>query len=237
VADVYWLEQAEADVPADDDWLSPPEILQLGTLRVPKRRTDWRLGRWTAKCAVAACLKTRHPLNTIEIHAAPDGAPEVRFTGKPPAVSISLSHRGGLAICAVCLSAASVGCDLELIEPRSDAFLADYFNSEEQAVVARASAENRSWLLTLIWSGKESALKALRAGLRLDTRSVTVGFQEPEPLDSAAWHPFHVHCSDGQIFRGWWQSASNLIRTVVADPPPAPPIRLYRGTGGYHGRH
>jgi len=32
-----------------------------------------------------------------------------------------------------------IGCDLEVVEPRSDAFVADYFTSEEQALIARAS--------------------------------------------------------------------------------------------------
>ena len=50
------------------------------------------------------------------------------------------------------------------IEPRSDAFVADYFTIEEQALVARASAADRDRILALLWSGKESALKALREG-------------------------------------------------------------------------
>jgi len=57
MTDVYWLEQTEADVPAEDDWLSEREAVRLGRMRIPKRRADWRLGRWTAKRALAACLK------------------------------------------------------------------------------------------------------------------------------------------------------------------------------------
>lgn len=38
---------------------------------------------------------------------------------------------------------------------------------EEQELVARAP--ERDELVALLWSGKESALKALREGLRLDT--------------------------------------------------------------------
>ena len=71
-------------------------------------------------------------------------------------------------------SGAELGCDLEIVEPRSDAFIADYFTAEEQALIERTSAADRSLLLALLWSAKESALKALRAGLRLDTRSVIV---------------------------------------------------------------
>ena len=54
--EVYWLEQSAADVPAEDEWLSESERTVLAGLRFPKRRADWRLGRWTAKCAAAGYL-------------------------------------------------------------------------------------------------------------------------------------------------------------------------------------
>ncbi|HYO12312.1 MAG TPA: hypothetical protein VE685_03840 [Thermoanaerobaculia bacterium] len=42
--------------PADDAWLTPNERETLDRLRLPHRRSDWRLGRWVAKRAVAAWL-------------------------------------------------------------------------------------------------------------------------------------------------------------------------------------
>src|SRR5271157_5967895 len=54
--DVYWLEQAEADVPEGNDWLSASEAVRLNAMRFAKRRADWRLGRCTANRAVAAYL-------------------------------------------------------------------------------------------------------------------------------------------------------------------------------------
>ena len=174
---VYWLEQTEADVSAEDDWLSANEAARLSRLRFPKRRADWRLGRWTAKRAVSAYLKTppRPPdLAAIEIRPAPSGAPEVFIANRPADCTVSISHRGGVAACAVGQAGATLGCDLELVEPRSEAFIADYFTPEEQALVAQSDAADRFRLVALLWSAKESALKALRAGLRLDTRSVIV---------------------------------------------------------------
>ncbi len=76
---VYWLEQTDADVPAENQWLSAGEILFLGRLRFARRRNDWRLGRWTAKRALAACLNLPGDplaLANIEIRAATSGAPE-----------------------------------------------------------------------------------------------------------------------------------------------------------------
>jgi 4'-phosphopantetheinyl transferase len=234
--DVYWLEQTEADVPAENDWLSESEAFRLDGMRFARRRADWRLGRWTAKRAVAAYLNLPADprfVAGIEIRPAPSGAPEVFLAERPAAVTISLSHRAGFAICAVAPLGTALGCDLEAIEQRSDAFVADYFTAEEQALLAWAPAPDRSRLLALLWSGKESVLKALRAGLRLDTRCVMVspvdalryGSEDGPPYRLNAWHPLHARCNR-EIFHGWWQRTGNLLRTLVAAPPPVPPILL-----------
>jgi len=227
VKHVYWLEQTEADVPAENDWLSTEESVCLNGLRFAKRRADWRLGRWTAKCAVASLLKMLADppaLAKIEIRPAPSGAPEVFLTNDPLPVTVSISHRSGAAICTVAWSGVDLGCDQEVIEPRSEAFVADYFTQDEQALVAQVGGAERDRLLTLLWSAKESALKALREGLRLDTRSVAV-----TPVDWAfdlnGWSPLRV-CAEGRSFQGWWQPADSVVRTIVADPPSDSPILL-----------
>jgi 4'-phosphopantetheinyl transferase len=225
--DVYWLEQTTADLPAHDDWLSAAEAARSRAMRFAKRRADWRLGRWTAKNAVAAHLHLQS-LASIEILAAPSGAPEVFVAGEPAPVSISLSHRGGRAVCAVAAAGVLLGCDLEIVEPRSEAFAIDYFTGEEQTLVARVPVFDRPRILALLWSGKESVLKALRTGLRLDTRSVSVDpIGALLPAAEETWHPLHGHYA-GQDFPGWWQQTGDLMRTMVAVPAPAPPqyVRL-----------
>ena len=226
--DVYWLEQTTADLPDHDDWLSAAEAARSSAMRFAKRRADWRLGRWTAKNAVAAHLHL-HSLATIEILAAPSGAPEAFVAGEPAPVTISLSHRGGRAVCAVAAAGVLLGCDLEIVEARSEAFATDYFTAEEQALVARAPVSDRPRMLALLWSGKESVLKALRTGLRLDTRSVSV---DPVgallPAIEETWHPLHGRYA-GQDFPGWWQQTADVVRTMVAVPAPVPPhyVRLH----------
>lgn len=51
------------------------------------------------------------------------------------------------------------GCDLELIEPRSDAFVSDYFTADEKTLVHQTPVEKRALLLALIWSGKKARSK------------------------------------------------------------------------------
>ena len=224
---VYWLEQTLADVPAEDDWLDASESICLNGMRFAKRRADWRLGRWTAKCAVASFLRVPadpQALTKIAIRPASSGAPEVFFANEP-AVTLSISHRSGAAMCAVAPWGVDLGCDLEVIEPRSEAFVEDFFTQGEQALVAQVCAKERSRLLALLWSAKESALKALREGLRLDTRSVVVSLGEGT-LDLNDWSPLQVRCADGRSFDGWWQQTHTIVRTLVANPPPDSPILL-----------
>jgi 4'-phosphopantetheinyl transferase len=236
---VYWLEQTASDLPAHTDWLNPSDAARIDGMRFAKRRNDWLLGRWTAKQAVAACMhlaSDSQTLANIELRPEPSGAPEVYFAGSLAGVSISLSHSSGVAVCAVAEAGGVIGCDLEAVEPRSDAFVLDYFTTAEVAQVAETDEANRPRLIALIWSAKESALKALRTGLRQDTRSVTVtladALRDPSRLppqdDLDTWHPLRACCSTGEVFEGWWQHSGGLVRTVVAASPAPPPIRLKR---------
>ena len=227
--DAYWLEQTEHDVPASDRWLSTAERRHLAALRFDKRRRDWRLGRWTAKRAMASCLNLSidvESLQDIELRAAPSGAPSVFLFNQPAGVSVSISHRAGKALCVVGLSGASVGCDLEMIEPREQSFVAEFFTANEQQLVGRAPADQQPLLTTLLWSAKESTLKALQIGLRAATTFLDVepAGANPEGTDDThrdacvAWSPLLVRCKGGRILYGWWRYADNMTRTVIFNP-------------------
>ncbi|HYG98412.1 MAG TPA: 4'-phosphopantetheinyl transferase superfamily protein [Terriglobales bacterium] len=229
--DVYWLEQTQSEVPSGDDWLSESEAVRLDSMRFEKRRADWRLGRWTAKHALAAWLKLEPEtdvLRSIELRAQTSGAPEPYFGGRHAEVSISLSHSSGVAMCAVAGKTAQLGCDLERIEQRSAAFVSDYFTLEEQRLIAGASTSKRL-VANLIWSAKESALKALKEGLRRDTRSVEVTFDNVSvgaPDRDRSWRVFYVTCGGERRLQGWWQCEAELVRTLVAEPAPREPVRI-----------
>ena len=226
MVDIYWLEQTNAEVPKDKDWLSMSEALRLAQLRFPKRCADWLLGRWTAKRAVARCLKVSETsLSAIEIRAAACGAPVVYFETQPAACTISLTHCCGTAACAIvtCRKVA-LGCDLEQIEWRSQSFISEFFTPPEQALI-KQSPENRFVLPTLLWSAKESALKALNTGLRRDTRSVMV---DPEGVSFRidGWHQFLIRYDEDRVFQGWWRVADHFVRTLVCRSRPNQTIWL-----------
>ena len=225
LTEVHWLQQNETDVPIDDEWLSKHEKTCLGGMRFAKRRADWRLGRWTAKCAVSAYWHLADDLAAladIEIRPAPSGAPEVFWRGEPVAVTISLSHRSGFSLCTLARAGVALGCDVEAVEPHSGAFISDYFTAEEQDLSAQTPAWQRWTMVALLWSAKESALKALHSGLRLDTRSVRVAV-ENVTFDGSGWQSLRVHQLDGAVFQGWWRNTRTLVQTLVADPAPSIP--------------
>jgi len=229
----YWLQQESGEVLAEDEWLSPAELARLGSFRIPKRRQDWRLGRWTAKNAVATYMRLPiepSTLAAIEIRAASSGAPEVFLNGEAARLAISLTHRGGYAVCAIVAEGAVIGCDLELIEPRSGPFVADYFTRDEQQAVAQASDGERFRMVALLWSAKESVLKALREGLRIDTRQVevTLGEAAGAPCGSEAtggWHPFSARFGE-RFFTGWWRRNGKSVLTIAGEPGLRRPLQL-----------
>lgn len=199
-------------------------------MRFPKRRADWKLGRWTAKRAVAIYLHIPdHPsdLARIEILPAPSGVPQVWIANHLAPAALSLSHSSGRAVCAVASSGCALGCDLELIEPRSESFVSDYFTAQERASISRVLPQDRPLFVTLLWSAKESTLKMLGVGLRVDTRCAAVNLVgEPQFCGAAQWRPLQVCAANGQRFDGWWQRADEFVRTVIAAPAPPPPIYL-----------
>lgn len=223
---VYWLQCTETDVPCDNTWLTPTEQLRLNSLKFPQRRRDWRLGRWTAKSAVRALelLEGRCPeFAEVEIQVLPSGAPRAYVRGV--ALSISLSHRDGTAICAASRSELPLGCDIEVIEPRSQAFMSDYFCAEERASLAAAPDEQQQQrMTTLFWSAKESALKALQLGLTMDVRRLRVLTdcvvflnQSMLFLPKSMWHEMMVGVPNREVRRGWWSLTAKFVRTIVSE--------------------
>ena len=227
---LHWHSLGEEAVPADDDWLSAVEQAHVARMRFTKRRSEWRVARWTAKHALARTLGLEADAGTmrrVEVRARlePDvrGAPYVVVDGEPTGTAISMTDRAGWAVCVVGRRG-SIGCDLELDEPRSAAFVRDYLTTSERRLVAAPPLGlTPDATANLVWSAKESALKVLRTGLRRDTRSVEVTLGDDDP--SAGWRPLMVRDrDDGGCFPGWWQRFSSVFLLTVAasyeHPPP-----------------
>ena len=220
----WWLDRWLADVPPGDDWLSPRERDVLVGLRIAKRRADWRLGRWTAKAAVAARLDVA--VARVEVLAAPDGAPEALLDGAPAPLSRSISHRAGRALAVVANAGIAVGCDLEVVEPRSAAFIADWLGTAEQELLAAAAGGERDRLANLVWTAKEAAAKARREGLRLDVRQAVADLGDAAGA-ATAWRPLQIRWADGAgATDGWWREEPGWVMAIAEARSDAPPREL-----------
>lgn len=228
-APVWFLGHA-AGMPGGDWWLTRAERRAQERFVVPKRRADWRLGRWTAKEAVSAWVGgTEHGRIGVLARSADDGYPVLVGAGSCPP-RLSLTHRGSMAVAAVGPGGTALGCDLERVEPRSCRFPSDWFTPAEQQRVAHAPSARRDELVALTWSVKESALKAIGEGLRMDTRMVETDLGAPEP-GTGSWAQVRADVHGGATLEGWWRPVLGHVLVIVADPGTLqrPPGRLWPG--------
>ncbi len=223
-----WMARGEREIPPGPAWLTAGEAGRLAQLRFTKRRTEYLLRRWVGKQAVAAVsgLSTDEAsLARIEVRNHPGGAPYVLVDGRTSDLEVSLSDRAGFAVCLVGAQAGQVGCDLEIVEPRSEGFVADFLTPLEQEYVAAQDEPDAA--ANLLWSAKESALKVLRTGLRRDTRSVEVTVLG---AGQDGWGRLRVASADGRRFPGWWRRDGRFLLTATAVTDFPPPEELTGST-------
>jgi 4'-phosphopantetheinyl transferase len=214
---VHWRLAGLDEVPAGDQWLTPAEQRDQLRFTVPKRRADWRLGRWVAKATLTRALGLEP--GRVSVVAAHDGAPEPLLDGEPVAgLSLSISHRAGVGLAVVC-SGAVVGGDLEIAEPRSEAFVQEWFGATDQDLVH--SIGHREHALALLWSAKEASAKVLRDGLRLDPRDASVSVDLaglPFTASQAGWRRSTVvWASTGRRIEGWWRIDGDRVLTLAGN--------------------
>ena len=221
---VHYLTQLRADLPRDTGWLSPAETSVLEGLRFEKRRQDWLLGRWTAKSALARYpgLQER-PIQDWEIVAAADGAPGIFLDGQPLNMPLSLSHSGLHGFCALAGRSMRLGCDIEQIEQRGRSFEETFFTTRELGLLEHLPLLDHDLVVTLIWSAKESVLKAIRQGLKADTRRIDI--TAIDSGDSGHWSHFDARDNlQNNMYSGWWRQDDGMAFTIASDrqvPEPA----------------
>jgi 4'-phosphopantetheinyl transferase len=224
---MMWLAGGEHEIPGSDDWLTDGESARASGMAFTKRRSEYVLRRWVCKRAVATVTGLSDDLGSlarIEVTNRPGGAPAVVVDGEDAGLDVSLSDRAGWAVCVVGEGLGRVGCDLELVEPRTPGFVADFLTNAEQEYVASQPAADHDLLATLIWSAKESALKVLQTGLRRDTRSVEVVLGGRR--GTTGWTDLEVSAGEGVVLSGWWRPAGSFLVTVAAEARLAAPTGL-----------
>lgn len=210
-----WLE-ARAPLPRESDWLAPGERERLAAMRFPRRRHDFRRGRWTAKRALARTLRlpeTSEGLSELEVCADDRGAPYARRRGERVPCDLSLSHRAGAALCAIGSANSRIGCDIEWVEPRSRAFALHFLTAGERGWLESLPTGSRAEASNLLWSAKESVVKALGTGLDIDVRRLSVQLSAEGRHFAVA-----VPCV-GETLRGRWGRHEGWLWTLASPEP------------------
>jgi 4'-phosphopantetheinyl transferase len=224
--EIYWI--LDADMPGlaiePPAYLAVEELARLADMRFPKRRTEWLHGRRTAKKLLQRChpVCSSLPLSEIIIKNELTGMPyPCQKNGGQMTGCLSISHRDRIAVSALTLvPSLRVGVDLEKVEPRQANFVADFFTPMEFERVYILPPDDRPEMITLIWSAKEAALKALGQGLRLDTRTVEISIPDQDEycIGTQGWSRFEVttRLTPGKVWHGWWRDYKNYVLTVAA---------------------
>jgi 4'-phosphopantetheinyl transferase len=230
VSSMRWLARGAQHLPGGTFWLSEAEARHADSMRFTKRRSEFLVARWTAKQALCAVLQldgTPENLRRLEVRHRPTGAPLACVDGVPAGVQLSLTDRADWAVCVVSDDPTRVGCDLELVEARSTAFVRDFLTAGEQRYVdAAADAVGRDLAANLIWSATESALKVLETGLRRDTRSVDITVASTAGRATDGWGELSARTTEGAVFPGWWRRYGEFVLTVVSEVALPAPIDL-----------
>jgi len=216
---VYWLSQDLSTSKGINDWLSEREKSILEQLHFTKRRSDWRLGRFTAKEMILRFLQIQNVVvqfDEIEILPEADGSPKVFLKNETAPFTVSISHSHNRAFCILNPSGKPVGCDLEFLEQRSENFVKDYFTEMEMSFVKSCLPRHKTLASNLIWSSKESVLKALKEGLRLDTRSVNINIDAFVP-GKDEWQNFTVEIDKSENYHGCWKQEGDFVYTLATD--------------------
>ena len=201
-----------------DDWLSAEEWNRFREMRFPKRRSEWLLGRLTAKKLIVKCVPGMEnvPFNQITIANSTAGAPYVCTADKILPVQLSISHRERCAAAAVSLNAGiSQGIDLEWVEDHPPSFYEDFFTADEVRSLGEYAAEQRAWAGSLTWSAKEAVLKALGQGLRMDTRAVEVLRIAENRVDGWGEIELRVANINKERWFGFWRNQGQYIITLA----------------------
>lgn len=216
----YWtlVDSSQASLENPEGFLSSSELRTFHTFRFTKRRQEWLLGRWTAKFLIKSIPAYQgYSPAEIEILSSEKGAPFFQLPGGGAAPYVlSISHCDRYALCA--LSSGTdihIGVDIEKIEARSQTFIKDYFTPREVGLVNSQPFESRDIMSTLIWSAKESMLKALRVGLHWDTRQVEISKVSGMLEKRLRWNELLL--ADMQQEKrgwfGWWQMYNGYVIT------------------------
>lgn len=146
-----------ATVAKFEAWLGASERVRLAAFVRSERRRQFVLGRALLRCALAPLLGVV-PTNIALIERR--GQAPLLDSAQSDRPHFSLSHSGPWIACAVS-SATAVGLDIERRDATRDiaALAAQFFDADQQAMLARLPTAQRTDAFYQLWSGMEARYK------------------------------------------------------------------------------
>ncbi len=161
---LWWARCARLAPQALDRWATPEERARADRFRVAHGRIDFLAGRLLARVAIARMAGIEPRSVRFEIDDA--GRPVVAEPAQAAATPFSISHGGGLALCAVA-PGRIVGVDVEAIHRRLAAreLAPRCLHPRERIAFDALGEADQSHSLLEHWTAKEAYSKALGVGL------------------------------------------------------------------------
>ena len=184
-----------------------------------RRRHGLLIGRYAAKCALAALRPDLDP-RALAIRPGVLEQPVLSGAGSEKNLGISLSHAGPVAMAVAFPEACPMGVDLERIRPANVALLTGQTTAAERRLLAAHRAAPEAERLTRLWCLKEALSKALRCGLTVPLDLLAVGSVEAGP---AGLGVTFAHFAQ---YRGLSLAADGLAAALVLPRPPAATLAI-----------
>lgn len=163
---------AEEHVEMWRSWLSMEERRCLQSFGSEKRRREFTLGRAAARQLVGQHLDLAP--SEVPLVVADDGAVDV--VGRD--LHLSIAHSGPHAVAT--LAPHPVGVDLEAVVERDHSLIRFLLHPDERDRVMRLFPYDTAPTIVLLWTLKESVLKARRSGFRLSPKKLRIDLEEVE---------------------------------------------------------
>lgn len=178
--------------------LTPAEQSELNAFSHPGRRQEWLASRTALKWLLLRRGIVRR-WTSAEVLKNDSGRPFMRLSGNDTIIPMdcSLSHKGEYAIAALALLAnMRIGVDMERVSSRPSRIRSAFENPGDRI----AGREDPDMYFTVLWALKESAAKALGAGIGMLPGLICCGGENGpcEVLNSADGRVVHaVHGASG----------------------------------------
>jgi phosphopantetheinyl transferase len=175
-------------------YLNNTELFDYQKLSVPKRQMEWLASRLLVKQLVRESVENGRLLQyrSIEVRKETSGVPYVYLKGTGRIGWLSFSHSNSGVFAAFSTNNNTwFGVDIEYVEARSPLLFEDFFTKNEFDTVNALDGTEKDKLANLVWSAKESYLKATEKGLQMDTRRVEI-LQSTAPSMTPDWTPIEM---------------------------------------------